>query len=936
MPTAVDVSKRRLPVRAPVRKRAGRRRLVLNYTDAQAEAIRTIDGNLQIIACAGSGKTRVVAARVVHILKHGGPQVSPDNIVAFTFTEKAAAELKDRITKLYREEFGNVEGLAGMYVGTIHAFCLDLLTRYLDEYLKFDVLDEVKQRLLIDRNYVKSGMKRLNLTRWAQSKTFINMLSLLRGHLPATEKEAATSGDAACSLTMYRALLDEHRYFDYDELLVRATQVLLQDPSVASAVGTRVKYLTVDEYQDVSPVQETLIHRLHDLGANLCVVGDDDQNIYEWRGSDLSNIVAFPARYPNVRQVPLELNFRSSAGVISVARRAVEANPNRIAKEMRAGGFRQFARGDILALKFADGAAEADWIAAKIEALQGLPYLEDGERLRGLAWSDCAVLLRSVRGSGQPIIDALRARHIPFVVKGMTGLFDTPEAAAAVAIFRYLTGATNRSALLESWLVADLGVSETELKRGIDILDRVKDFASARWFSDRNLQRTFLDFLEAIGLREERIPQGRGEVVYYNLGKFSQVISDFEEVHFKTPPQSKFEQFVEFLRYQAGQYYPEGGQDAGFAEPNAVRIMTVHQAKGTEYPAVFLPCLQRNRFPAKRQHNAVWGLVDRSTIPNADRYDNDIEDERRLFYVALTRSEKFIFASWAPDASNRLYGRPSEFWEELTHRQEVLTREVPLASERLPSEPRRSLGNVEMSFSELKYFFECPYQFKLRFLYGFNPPLVEKLGYGRSLHNMLAEVHRRALSDTGLGPADVPGLVDRHMNVRYAFEQLESDLKRSAAKAVGKYLTEHQDNLKRLVHAEEMVELTLPDGIVVHGRIDLIRRTDTDEVVVVDFKSTERAQAEDVTRLQLHVYALGYQQRFGTEPDLIEVHNLDRGGSTREVVDPELVDGTVALVRSAGERLRENKMERLTSWCGTCSGCDFAGICRTRPMGART
>lgn len=905
----------------------------MDYTDAQAEAIRTIEGNLQIIACAGSGKTRVVAARVVHILRQGRPSVTPDNIVAFTFTEKAAAELKDRITKLYRDEFGNVEGLAGMYVGTIHGFCLDLLTRYLEQYLKFDVLDEVKQRLLIDRNYVKSGMKRLNLTRWAQSKTFINMLSLLRGHLPDANEPPRVEAESTASLAMYRALLDEHRYFDYDELLVRAAQVLLQEPAVAAAVGARVKYLTVDEYQDVSPVQETLIHRLHDLGANLCVVGDDDQNIYEWRGSDLSNIVTFPSRYPNVRQVPLELNFRSSPGVVSVARRTVEANPARIDKEMRAGGFRQFARGDLLALKFADCAAEAEWIAEKIENIQGLPYLEEENRVRGLAWSDCAVLLRSVRGSGQPIIDALRARRIPFVVKGMTGLFDTQEVTAAVAVFRYLTGAVNRQGLVETWVAAGLGMTESQLTRGVATLDRVKDFASARRFSDRNLQRTFLDFLEAVGMREESIPDARGEVVYYNLGKFSQVISDFEEVHFKTPPKAKFEQFVEFLRYQASQYYPEGGQDAVFAEPNAVKIMTVHQAKGTEYPVVFLPCLQRNRFPAKRQHNPVWNLIDRSTIPNADRYDNDIEDERRLFYVAVTRSEKFLYASWAPDASNRLYGRSSEFWDDLTRRHEVLTREVPAPPDRLPPEPRRSLANVEMSFSELKYFFECPYQFKLRFLYGFNPPLVEKLGYGRSLHNVLAEIHRRALSDTTIEPEELPELVDRHMNVRFAFDQLESDLKRSAVKAVGKYLAEHQDNLQRLVHAEEIVELTLPDGIVVHGRIDLIRRTDTDEVVVVDFKSTERAQAEDVTRLQLHVYALGYQQRFGVEPDLIEVHNLDRGGSTREVVDRELVDSTVALVRSAGEQLRENRMSRLPSWCATCSGCDFAGICRTRSGG---
>src|SRR5207245_3280631 len=140
----------------------------------QLRAVEVTDKNLQIIACAGSGKTRVVATRVVHILKKHGPEgVTPENIVAFTFTEKAAAELKDRITKLYHAEFGNVEGLAGMYVGTIHGFCLDLLQRYVNQYLKYDVLDDVRQRLLIDRNYRKSGMGSLGLKRWVESDTYI-------------------------------------------------------------------------------------------------------------------------------------------------------------------------------------------------------------------------------------------------------------------------------------------------------------------------------------------------------------------------------------------------------------------------------------------------------------------------------------------------------------------------------------------------------------------------------------------------------------------------------------------------------------------------------------------------------------------------------------------------------------------------------------------
>src|SRR5262249_26261283 len=144
------------------------------------------------------------------------------------------------------------------------------------------------------------------------------------------------------------------------------------------------------------------------------------------------------------------------------------------------------------------------------------------------------------------------------------------------------------------------------------------------------------------------------------------------------------------------------------------------------------------------------------------------------------------------------------------------------------------------------------------------------------------------------------------------------------------YLREHQSELSRLEHVEETIQLSLPGGIVVDGRIDLIRRTDTNEVAIVDFKSDRRAQAEDITRLQLHGYALGYEQRFGQRADLLEVCNLDQGGSRREMVDEALMQRTVDAVVEAGQKLRDNRLERHEHWCGACEHCDYVGICRNR------
>jgi DNA helicase-2/ATP-dependent DNA helicase PcrA len=902
----------------------------MQHTRQQQEAIEVIDHNLQIIACAGSGKTRVISSRVLRILQLlGASGITPANIVVFTFTEKAAATLKQRITGLYQAEFGHTQGLAAMYVGTIHGFCLDLLHRYVPKYLKFDVVDGIRQRLLVDRYYRRSGMALLELRRWVESDLYLTVLSVLRGS--EADLRLLENHPVRAALDCYRELLDSRGYFDYDEMLLRAVEELRRNPAVRDQVGQRLRFLLVDEYQDVNPVQEALIREIHDLGANVCVCGDDDQNLYQWRGSDTRHILHFAQRYPNVVQTTLAENFRSSRAIVSVARQAVEVNRERLPKAMESRGRHPFDRGDLLCLRFDGPEAEAEWIAEKIFAMRGVPFQEE-DRTRGLSWSDCAVLLRSVRHCAAPIVQALRARDIPHVVTGMTGLFDTPEVRAAVGLFQFLTGEIDEQTLRCLWHDADLGLADADLGQGATLLRERQNLDPNRVSRLANTQRVYLDFLEAVSLREERIPGGRGEVVLYNLGKFSQVIADYEEVHFRTPPSEKYAQFVQFLRYQAPGYYPEGGQDAAYATPDAVRIMTVHQAKGMEFPVVFLPCLQRNRFPARRQANRVWQHLPREAIQNADRYTTSEEDERRLFYVALTRSEKYLFASWAPMATNQLYRQPSPFLLELTRREECLTRDPGLAvDERLPPEPRRPSVNVELTFSDLKYLFECPYQFKLRLLYGFNPPIDEALGYGRSLHNALTEIHRRALAGEQVAEEAVPALLEEHLHVRYAYPELEETLRRGADRALRVYLREQGPHLHRLEHVEEVVQVTLPGGTVVHGRIDLIKRADTNEVIVVDFKSSVRAQAEEVTQLQLHVYALGYEQRFGSRADLIEVHNLDEGASLRERVDDSLMGQTVAAVTEAGRMLRENRLPRLTAWCSKCERCDMAGICRARP-----
>jgi DNA helicase-2/ATP-dependent DNA helicase PcrA len=919
----------------------------VEYTEAQQAAIDTIDDPLLIVACAGSGKTQVISQRIVEILRR--PDVEPQNIVAFTFTDKAAAELMERVTNLVTAEFGNMIGLADLFIGTMHGYALDALQTHVAQTFKYGVLDEIQTRLLIDRHSRESGLTTTDavvkgvpkkLRRYVNSRLYMQVTNILREDdvdrslLPAGLIEA---------LDGYRQLLHRLRYFDYTELLRMVVDLLAEDEDDRVAgplvrhVREHVRYVVVDEYQDTNPVQEKLIERLCRFGANLCVVGDDDQTIYQWRGSAVSNILTFVERRDGVRRVTLDDNFRSSSGIVALGQAVAEQNAQRLGKKMVASGHQRFDRGDMLALTFDDPEEEARWIGDRIIRLRGMPFRdESGDEPRGLAWSDFAVLFRSVSKDAGPLVEEMKRREIPYVIKGLTLLFDAPEVQACVKCFQYVMREITADEVTEAWLDADLGLTRQDLARGIPVLNEARVWKQGERWGTYNIQRTYLRFLEELRLREETIPSAdgttRGELAFYNLGKFSQAISDFEQIYFQSDPQRKYEGFTKWLVYQAPGYYAESDADVGYATPDAVTIATVHQAKGMQWPAVFVPALRRNRFPGRRQGGLnVFHVIPQAAVPDADRYRGTEADEVRLFYVAVTRAQKYLAVSYSPGDS-QMYRAQSEFFNFATRNPYILTAEAPLAAERLAPRARHEIPDVNLSFSDLKYFFECPYQFKLRLLYGFNAPIHEALGYGKSVHDVMAEIHKRAITGDIVSDFEAEELVDRHLNAPFAYPQLREQLRRAAIKAVTRYLDENRAQLPQTLYSEQQVQVHVAPGITVDGRIDLIRRLDTNETSIVDFKSTERAQADDITLDQLHVYVVGYQELTGERADLVEVLNLDKkADSRREVVNDQLLTSIRTKIRGAGEDLRANHLPRLPTWCSTCDRCDLAGLCRSKP-----
>ena len=906
----------------------------MDHTENQLLAINTLDRNLQIIACAGSGKTQVISQRIVKLLQ-SQREIVPANITAFTYTEKAAGELKSRILKLCRDQLGSVLGLAEMYVGTIHGWCLRVLQEHIYEYEKFSVLDEVKQKLFIDRNFSRIGMKDLDMGRFKDTGLFMGLIGILR----ESEFTDATKVPERLmvALSKYEEIMHNAAYFDFTAIMKKALAHLESDEKFQQKISRQLKYLVVDEYQDVNPIQEAIVNGIYALGANVCVVGDDDQTIFQWRGSDVSYIQNFPQRYAGVEYIKLEDNLRSSPAVVDVALKTITNNKNRLPKEMKAAGEQPFERGDCLINFFDDVASENDHIVRTIKNLRGTKFT-DKEQTRGLDYSDFVVLLRKWK-KAEAIIQAFQAAGVPFIVTGVNQLFDREEVKAAVSIFQYQKGDVDRSVVESYWRGVTSEIDEQKFNEAIDYLDQKKP-EHFTFYASYSLQDVFLEFLGKLGVKEEIFAAtGEGvaskhtaeEIVFYNLGMFSRVINDFETINYVSNPENKLRTFLDFIHYAADDYYPEGWLSNTYQTPNAVQIMTIFQAKGLEFPVVFLPGMNRNYLPAaKRGGLSVWHFLDKSLVKGQARYQGGVEDERRLLYVAVTRSQKFLFVSRAPEAKG-LEKKESEFCKELQRSDYMFSSKTRDFSERPKTTPQPKLTKTDilLNFSILKNFFECPYRFKLLTLYGFYQPLSARLGYGKSIHDCLMEVHKETLDSAGMDRTHIPRLLATHLHLPYALEAVREDMRIKAEAALNQYFDLNEHAFKDILFAEKEIQLDLGDGILVNGRMDLIKRKQLDGTyitTIVDFKSDADAQTYDVSMEQLSLYALGYKDLSGEQADFLEIYNLDENRPhRRELLDSNLEEMRHKIIEAA-DAIRGNRLDR-TCEARTCKTCRLNTIC---------
>ena len=635
--------------------------LLNGMNDRQAEAVQTTEGPLLIMAGAGSGKTRVLTHRIAYLIDE--KMVNPWNILAITFTNKAAREMKERAAALN-------PATQDCLIATFHSMCVRILRREADHIgynRNFTIVDPGEQRTLMKRI-----LKNLNLDpkKWNE-RSILGTISNAKNDLIDEVAYAALAGDMYTEIVakcyeMYQKELRQSEAMDFDDLIMLTLRLFDKNPDVLTYYQQRYQYIHVDEYQDTNHAQYQLVKLLASRFKNICVVGDADQSIYGWRGADMQNILDFEKDYPEAKVVLLEENYRSTKTILQAANDVIKNNRNRRPKNL----WTQNEDGEeIVYYRANDEQDEALFVAKTIDELSSTS---------DYVYRDFAVLYRT-NAQSRNIEESLLKANIPYTMVGGTKFYSRKEIRDVIS---YLNLIANTSDNISFERVVN------EPKRGVGpgTVEKIRNFAAGQEMSllDASSQimlspvkgkaaQAVFDFanlilnlreqldeltvtevvelvLEKTGYTEQLVAQAtlESQARIENIEEFLSVTKNFDENPENDTEETGLDRLSRFLNDLA----LIADTDDGDQESSEVTLMTLHAAKGLEFPVVFIIGMEENVFPLSR----------------AAEDEDELEEERRLAYVGITRAEKVLFLT---NANSRLlygktnYNRPTRFLNEI-------------------------------------------------------------------------------------------------------------------------------------------------------------------------------------------------------------------------------------------------------------------------------
>jgi DNA helicase II / ATP-dependent DNA helicase PcrA len=919
-----------------------------NLTDTQFNAVVDESRHILCLACAGSGKSRTLAYKIAYLVSQGEP---PESIVAFTFTEKAAESIKRRVAEALHK-FSLPENCIGaMFIGTLDSFCQKLLGDINARYRQYDILDQ--NRLIL---FIMSRLRQLGLSSGQGYFRTITDLTkawqTLNNENILLESVRAYDPDLHEKLERLSNRLESDGYMDFSFAISLAVNELKKITRKEDSYIAKFKYLFVDEYQDINPVQEEFIKTFACHLDVLFVVGDDDQSIYGWRGANVQNILTFKDRYADVSVHRLLINFRSTKAIVETANSFVQSTIpiERLPKDItfHTDGNIQ----DLRKLWFDNREEEAEWVAQRIKSLLGTTYVEynaDGteKSRRGLTYSDFAVLIRSIRNSNGEnrdvqFVNAMRNLDIPVKTTGEGGIFDRPYAQCILGIMELLREEGINRNVAEAFFTNNVlpifpAADKTKYLRVLQ--DWYSNIYAPTSTARRKVypQNLLHQLSDALMLRELT-----DEIALRDLGLFSDIIKDVEQTYVSIDSKYRYREMLNFFQNIAQNSYELESLDY-ITKDDAVNVSTIHKVKGLEFPVVFVVDLVAQRFPGRSE--TYNGILPRELMMNAinrGAYGSRMEDEARLFYTAITRAEKLLYlcgSSIQPDLKRPK--RRSAFIANLTHTAMREDKDFDDLDEKI--EPRRRFDDNELptDFSAVKGYLTCPYMYKLQSIYGYNAAVPELFGFGQTTHTILESLHQR-YKDRVPTEAEVSEMVESTFMLKHVFPSNDPEnrpgsyerAKTLVDKILKQYVKDYASDFCRIRQDEARFELSVEDALIT-GAIDLILKEDENHGIqsaeVIDFKSMELP--DDIEQqdwremtVQVQLYSKAAREIIGENAETGFVHTLKNNRRIEVPVDESSVNSAIGAIEWAVKGILSNDFP-MRPCQANCGKCDFKAMC---------
>ena len=956
-----------------------------NANEGQRKAIAAAEGPVLITAGPGTGKTYTLVQRTIYLIEKCG--VKPENIFIATFTEKAAKELITRITNELSDR-GIVVNINEMYIGTFHSLCLRILKEHLEftrlhrNYRLLDAFDQqymVFQNIYRFRNIPEIEAVLPNGSAWKQSEAICNYVNNLAEEL-VTPEELMSDTDLSIAafgrmLKEYRNILTEGNLMDFSSIQIEAYRLLCDHTDVLEEIRSKVTHIMVDEYQDTNFIQEQLVFLLAGERKNICVVGDDDQGLYRFRGATIRNILEFSQKFADgaCRIIPLVINYRSNSDIVDFYNKWMATTDGAKFKFLW-GNYRfgkkiepheQTTLHSPAVVKLAGVDDVDEWhekILRLIKDLKASGKLTD--------YNQIAFLFNSVK---HPRVTALarflEENHINVYSPRSDMFFQRDEIRLALGCLmlmfpRYIQGLENGD---YTFLQPEhLTYYRNCIMTANEFLTKPENAELLKWIRRRGkvhvglkgatdyaycgLMYQLFEFQPFAGILDTEMDVGVVDIrPARNLAKLTQIVGKFEYLHRvdvldagEYRGKRRIDQNTELLFNMYLRLLFDGGiteyeDDSEYAPSGCVSFLTIHQSKGMEFPIVLVDSL--TNVPRKNTNDLMMQIEERYfKRPSFEPYDvTKYFDFWRLYYTAFSRAQNLLILTCNEDKRT-----PSNYFKDIYS--ELQSVESPGFDIReFDFKPIKDVNikNTYSFTSHITVYETCALQYKFYKELEFMPVRANAMLFGTLVHETIEDVHRAVLrhEEQTITKENVSRWFDSNYASLTKAEHtyLAGPQRDAALKQVLRYVDRQHGNWSQIQQAEVDVSLVKPDYIV-EGKVDLIRG-EGDTVEIVDFKSQrkpdmvkDREQLEQYRR-QLHIYAHLVEERTGQKVSKMHIYYTGEDSGTPTITYPytkSAVEGTMAVFDDTVHKIMKKDFRRCAKDPKVCNACDFRFYCRNR------